>query len=265
MWKELSNGNHKGAYRDEGKGKVVVLIHGFGEDGTVWENQKAYLSTYFRVIVPDLPGSGKSPLTDVSMENMAAFIHAILIQEKIAQVTMIGHSMGGYVTLAFADKHPEMLQGFGLFHSTARPDADEKKEGRRKSIRMIEQYGAEAFIKQTLPNMFSSSYRQAQPDRVDEYIRRGLETDSKSLIAYYEAMIQRPDRTAVLEDTKVPVLFIIGKDDTAVPPESVLPLVTIPPISSVHIFEKVAHMGLWEVYEDSNILLHQFVTFCQQS
>ncbi|MCK7559644.1 alpha/beta hydrolase [Chitinophaga sedimenti] len=228
MWKELNNGNHKGAYRDEGKGKVVVLIHGFGEDGSVWEHQQAYLSNYCRVIVPDLPGSGKSPLADVSMEAMAGFIHAILLQEKVVQVTMIGHSMGGYVTLAFADKHPEMLEGFGLFHSTAKPDTDEKKEGRRKSIRMIEQYGAEAFVRQTLPNMFSNAFREAQPQRVDEYIRRGLQAEAASLVAYYEAMIQRPDRTAVLKDTKVPVLFIIGKDDTAVPPDSVLPQVTVP-------------------------------------
>ncbi|UYQ93514.1 alpha/beta hydrolase [Chitinophaga horti] len=265
MWKELNSGNHKGAYRDEGQGKVVLLLHGFGEDGSVWENQQAYLSNYFRVIVPDLPGSGKSPLADVSMEAMADFVHAILLQEKLVQVTMIGHSMGGYVTLAFADKHPEMLQGFGLFHSTALPDNEEKKEGRRKSIRMIEQYGADAFVRQTLPNMFAAAFREAQPQRVEEYIRRGLAADAASLIAYYDAMIQRPDRTAVLKDTKTPVLFIIGKDDTAVPPDSVLPQVTIPPVSSVHIFENVAHMGLWEVYEASNIILQQFVTFCQRS
>lgn len=264
MWKELNKESYKGAYGDEGSGKVVVLLHGFGEDSSVWEHQVAYLSSSYRVITPDFPGTGRSPLSDdVSMENMAEFVRAILVEEQLAEVTMIGHSMGGYVALAFADKYPEMLQGFGLFHSTAKPDTEEKKEGRRKSIRMIEQYGAEAFVRQTLPNMFSSTFRESQPDRVSEYIKRGLKTEAKSLIAYYEAMIQRPDRTAVLQDTKVPVLFIIGKDDTAVPPDSVLPQVTIPPVSSVHIFEKVAHMGLWEVYEESNIILQQFITFCQ--
>jgi pimeloyl-ACP methyl ester carboxylesterase len=108
-------------YRIEGKGQPVVLVHGFSEDGTVWENQVENLKNKFQLIIPDLPGSGQSPINDAnwSMEYFAACIRTILDKENIATVTMIGHSMGGYITLAFADVWPDRLQSFGLFHSTA--------------------------------------------------------------------------------------------------------------------------------------------------
>lgn len=266
MWKTINNGNQAGAYWTEGQGKAVMLIHGFGEDHSVWEHQTAFLRMYNRVLVPDLPGTGQSPLTDnLSIESMAEFVYAILVAEGISQVTMIGHSMGGYVTLAFAEKYPHLLEGFGLFSSTARPDSEEKKEARRKSIRMIEQYGSEAFLRQTLPGMFSESFRNKQPARVENFVNNALSAGRESLIAYYEAMIARPDRTAVLQESKVPVLFFVGKDDAAVPPDSVLEQVTLPATASIHIFEQVGHMGLLEVYEESNLILHHFIAFCQRT
>lgn len=266
MWKEINNGNFSGAYQAEGKGTAVILIHGFPENSSVWAYQQAFLQEHYYVVAPDLPGSGRSPLTTpLSMESMADFVHAILLAEGIDKAVMIGHSMGGYTALAFAEKYPQLLLGLGLFHSTAAADSEEKKEARRKSINIMEQYGSEAFIRQAVPGMFSPDFRNRQPNRVNDLVALGMQCRKEALIAYYEAMIQRPDRKEVLRSIQAPVLFVIGKEDSAVPPDAVLPQVTLPRHSSIHIFDHTGHMGMWEVPDESNLVLQQFVDFCQHS
>ncbi|GAA0523611.1 alpha/beta fold hydrolase [Chitinophaga japonensis] len=264
MWKEVNDQNAIGAYQVNGEGAPLLLIHGFPENGAIWEHQQNKLQERYRVITPDLPGSGNSPLTyPLSIESMADFVHAIVLAEGIDKVVIAGHSMGGYVALAFAEKYPHLLQGLGLVHSTAAADTEEKKEARRKSIKLMEQYGAEAFIRQAVPGMFSPATKSSQPALVDALVQMGMQCRVEALLAYYEAMLRRPDRKAVLEKAGVPVLFIIGKDDTAVPIDSVLPQVTLPRRSSIHIFEDTGHMGMWETAEASTLALQQFMDFCQ--
>ncbi|HVI46578.1 MAG TPA: alpha/beta hydrolase [Chitinophaga sp.] len=262
MRKTINNGTH--IYHDEGNGPVVVLIHGFAENAGLWDLQRSYLRQQYRVIIPDLPGTADVTTNGpLSMESMAAYVYAILLAEKIDKAVVIGHSMGGYVALAIAEKYPQLLLGLGLFHSTATADTEEKKEARRKSIRMMQEYGSETFLRQTLPNMFSQRFKSGQPERVNVYVQMGMLCSAPSLIAYYEAMMQRPDRTSILKNTTVPVLFVIGKDDNAVPFDIILPQITLPRTSSIHIFEEVGHMGMWEVFEQSNVILQQFISFCQ--
>ena len=124
-----------------------MLVHGFGEDSRVWENQEAVLQQHFKLIIPDLPGSGKSALTeDVSMEGMARVLKEILDDLAIGSCIMIGHSMGGYITLAFAEKYPASLIAFGLFHSSAYADNEEKKTARRRGIEFIREQGPSSCI-----------------------------------------------------------------------------------------------------------------------
>lgn len=244
---------------------AVVLIHGFSENSQIWREQLETLREQFHVLAPDLPGTGNTPVNGtLSMESMAEYIRGILNTESISRAVVIGHSMGGYIALALAERYPDLVQGLGLFHSTAAPDNEEKKEARRKSINMIRQYGNESFVKQTMPNMFSANYKKQNPEQIESYIQMCLQCPQSSQIAYYEAMMQRPDRTAVLSSTSVPVLFVIGKDDNAVPMQSVLPQVSLPRISSIYIFENTGHMGMWEVPQASTQLLEQFIRFCQQ-
>jgi pimeloyl-ACP methyl ester carboxylesterase len=244
---------------------TVLLIHGFSENGLVWEQQLDFLREQFNVLAPDLPGTGATPLhADLSIESMAEFTRDLLTENGIEKAVVIGHSMGGYVALALAEKYPALVQGIGLFHSTATADSEEKKEGRRKSIAMIEKYGSEAFVRQTMPNMFSPAFKKQHPELIDAYIQLCLPCPQASLIAYYEAMMKRPDRTAVLSSLKVPAQFVIGKDDTAVPLANVLPQVSLPAISDIWIFEDTGHMGMWEVPDASRRLLQQFILFCQQ-
>src|SRR3982751_6144300 len=116
MQKQINHNGSLVVYRDLGKGDAVVLLHGFAEGSEIWNTVLSSLQDY-RLIIPDLPGSGDSALPDdVSMEAMAEAIHSILTHEKINEPVLIGHSMGGYITLAFIEKYPEAIKAFGLFH-----------------------------------------------------------------------------------------------------------------------------------------------------
>ncbi|MDQ0107764.1 pimeloyl-ACP methyl ester carboxylesterase [Chitinophaga terrae (ex Kim and Jung 2007)] len=262
MRKVTSNGNN--TWQEEGKGSAVVLIHGFSENSGLWHLQTNRLKDHYKVIVPDLPGTAAAPLTTpLSIESMADYVYTILLEQNIKEAVVIGHSMGGYVALALAEKHPELIKGLGLFHSTAKADTEEKKENRTKSINLMNQYGAETFLRQTLPNMFSPVTKSKHPELIEACVKMGQECSLPALVAYYEAMKERPDRTAVLQQLTVPVLFVVGKDDNAVPPDSILPQITLPRVSNVHIFEAVGHMGMWEAPAESNLILEQFIAFCQ--
>ena len=127
------------SYSVQGKGKPVVLLHGFGEDSSIWDQQVLFLKEHCLLIVPDLPGSGKSDLLKlkvepdpISIDDYADCIYSLLQHEAIPFCIMLGHSMGGYITLAFAEKYPLLLEGFGLIHSTAYADSEEKKTEPRK-------------------------------------------------------------------------------------------------------------------------------------
>jgi pimeloyl-ACP methyl ester carboxylesterase len=255
-------------YREEGSGLAVVLLHGFAEDGAIWNNQVDYLRAYCRVVVPDLPGSGQSPsLTaaegagPTSIEALAGSIATLLDQLAVQQCIMIGHSMGGYIALAFAEKYPDRLTALGLFHSTAYADNEEKKTGRRKSIEFIRNNGSAAFIRQSIPNLFSGYAREYHPDLIDSIISRYSGFSPDSLIAYYEAMIARPDRTAILRQFAGPVLFIIGQADGVIPMEQVLQQCHLPAVSHIHIIENAGHMGMLEAPDRSNTILHSFINF----
>jgi pimeloyl-ACP methyl ester carboxylesterase len=257
-------------YRIEGTGQPVVLVHGFSEDGTVWENQAKYLKNKFQLIIPDLPGSGHSSPFDYaqgdanwSMEYFAECIRAILDQEKISTVSMIGHSMGGYITLAFAEAYPDRLRSFGLFHSTAFADSEEKKTARRRGIEFIQQNGPAKFLEQSIPNLFSDETKKHQPDLVHKILARYTNFIGQSLVNYYQAMMARPDRTHVLKNFPHPVLFIMGKHDTAVPYEQALQQSYMPGLSYIHTLEHSGHMGMWEEPALSNDFIGEFLTHGQ--
>ncbi len=247
-------------YRVEGSGPVVMLVHGFGEDGNVWKYQVRELIQQFTVIVPDLPGSGPSGLLPVtSMESLSECLYRILKAENIQSLVMIGHSMGGYITLAFAEKYPEMLRGFGLFHSMAFADSDEKKEARRKSIGFIRQHGPVKFLEQSIPNLFSPVFREKNQPEYDQFVKENTNFSADALVSYYEAMIARPDRTAVLQQSAVPVLFIIGLHDKAIPRDQSLQQTHMPSLSYVLILQDSGHQGMIEEPEKSTTFLKKFL------
>ena len=247
-------------YTDAGTGDVVVLIHGLAEDGSVWEQQTLPLSAGYRVLIPDLPGSGLSALPgNLSMESLAAAVKAVLENEGISEAVIIGHSMGGYTTLAFAELYPDMVKAFGLFHSTAVADSEEKIASRKKNIDFILSNGTLTFLKTATPSSFSPAFQEEHPDVIEELIARYSSFDPLSLVAYNEAMVQRPDRKHVLAGAACPVLFVIGKQDDVIPFEQSLQMAHLPDTAYIHVLEKSGHMGMMEEPENSTRILNKFL------
>lgn len=261
MEKELVLDGKKIVYRVEGSGRPMMLLHGFGETGAVWHHQVKALAGKMQLIIPDLPGSGGSDRTDdMSMEGMAGVLKAIADQENLSPFILIGHSMGGYITLAFAEKYTGSLQAFGLFHSSAFADSEEKKETRKKGIAFIRDHGGFAFLQTATPNLFSPSFKAGHKPVVDHFIQSLNNFSAESLVSYYEAMMKRPDRTTVLKNTTLPVLFVIGEHDTAIPLADGLKQCHLPGISYIHILDQSGHMGMLEEPDRSNKALEQFYT-----
>lgn len=256
-----------------GTGLPVVLLHGFAEDNRIWDNQVAFLKNDYKLILPDLPGSGKSeminsPLSEgeglgvrsiddnIGMEDYALCIKQILDEENISHCIMIGHSMGGYITLAFAEKFPEVLMAFGLFHSSAYADDDEKVNIRKKAIGFIESNGSEAFLKTSIPGLFMEQGNSKLPEAL---LERGKSFLPAVLIQYYKAMIARQDRTKILKNTAMPVLFIMGEHDKAIPFKKSLEQSHIAKQTHVHILRNSAHMGMLEEPDKINEILANFL------
>lgn len=257
---EIMLNGKKFSYRTIGEGPVVMLLHGFGEDGSVWERQYNIFEGY-QLIIPELPGTGGSEITsDMSMEGMGTTIRDFIDHLNIPQCCMIGHSMGGYITLAFAEAYAERLNSFGLFHSTAFADTEEKKQTRKKGMEFITKNGAFEFLKTATPNLYSPYTKENHPQLIEEHIESTKDFKDEALIRYYQAMIDRPDRTHVLRETNVPVLFVLGRHDNAVPFQDVLKQSYLPSVSQVEFLEKSGHMGMREETELSNRILVAFTS-----
>jgi pimeloyl-ACP methyl ester carboxylesterase len=245
---EFLYNNNRLCYYTAGQGTALVLIHGFGEDSSIWENLVAPLAENYRLIIPDIPGSGLSaPLEDSpSIEDFAEAVKAILQKEDIITCTMLGHSMGGYIALAFAEKYPAFLNGLGLIHSTAFADSDEKKLARAKSIDFIRANGAYSFLKTSIPGLFSSAFASSHPSVIAALAKKAAGFSAATIIDYYKAMINRPDRSAVLASLEKPVLFTAGIYDNAIPFGQSLRQFHLPVQGHIHILRHSAHMGMLE-------------------
>lgn len=213
-------------------------------------------------------------IADMSMEGMAECVKDIIVHETASlffksgephSVIVFGHSMGGYITLALAEKHPELLNGFGLFHSTAFADSEEKKEGRKKTIESLRQKGTGGFVKSSVPNLFSPITKEQNPTLIDEQIGVSLDFSSEAIIGYQTAMMHRKDRTHVLKNAKVPVLFVFGKYDNAVALQDGMEQSSLPNNSLVHILENSGHMGMKEEPVISNQILSEYLSFVNSS
>jgi pimeloyl-ACP methyl ester carboxylesterase len=260
MQKQIHYKGHTIFYHVYGKGKPVVLVHGFGEESNVWDQQVAWLEKKYQLIIPDLPGSARSSIIDdMSMDGMADCIKAIVDTEQVSACTMIGHSMGGYITLAFAEKYPQYLNGFALFHSTSFADTEEKKGVRRKGIAFIQEHGAFEFLKTTTPNLFSHFTKKEKPGLIEKQVASLDNFLPQALVLYYEGMIARPDRRHVLINSKTPVLFILGEEDNAVPLADGLAQSHLPPVSYIYVLKKSGHMGMLEETDTSNLILDTFL------
>jgi len=234
------------SYVDQGAGDTVVLLHGFCGSSAYWQYVIPALAEQYRVIAPDLRGHGVSsvPQEPYSIEEMADDIALLLAELDISKAALFGHSLGGYITLAFAEKHQNRLVGFSLIHSMAYPDSEEAKANRTKAAESIREHGMEPFIKTLVPKLFAPAHLETMEDKVRLAKEIGLKTPRLGAMNTLAAMRDRPDRNQVLENTLVPILLLAGSEDQIIPAEKTFS-VDLPHITQQKL-EGVGHMGMYE-------------------
>lgn len=206
--------NTKITYSETGKGTTVVLLHGFLENSTMWNSHIETLSKRNRVVCIDLLGHGQTDCLGYlhSMEDQADVVYHVLHELKIRKAILIGHSMGGYVALAFAELYPEMVKGLVLMNSTSRADSEERKTNRDRAIKAVKQ-NYEAFIRMSIANLFSEQNRERLINEIEAGKMEALKTPLQGIVASQEGMKIRKDREVILHFATYPILLILGKKD----------------------------------------------------
>ncbi len=248
-------------YEKRGEGKALMLLHGFGADSHIWNALAKSLSRSYLVITPNLPGvNGSDFMSSVSMEELANLAKQIMDEEALPQSVLIGHSMGGYAALAFAEKYPERLNGLGLFHSTAMADDEEKKANRKKGIEFVRTHGASLFLQTTAPKLFGNSTKNKHPEVFEAFMNQLPNMSNEAVIGYYKAMMERSNRTSVLKTSQIPVLFIYGQQDEIIPWNTAIEQASLPPIASVHLLKQAGHLGMIETPAEALKAIEDFLS-----
>ncbi len=246
-------------YTDQGKGSALVLLHGFMESTAMWDDFAPALAADFRVICIDLPGHGQSPVYQgqLSMEIMADWVKAVLNGLEVSRCTLVGHSMGGYVSLAFADRYPEMLSGFCLFHSHASSDTAEAKENRRRTINIVN-LNKGGFILNFIPDLFAPDNIDKYQQKIEKMQAQASLMPAEAIVAALEAMRDRSGKIEFLLNTRLPVLFIVGKEDARIPVQKVMAQAILPPHAEVLILAGVGHVGFVEARQKTLEMIRSF-------
>ncbi len=240
---------------------ALVLLHGFCENNSLWDPIIPALTFDGEIITPNLPGFGNTHLKsiDFNLTDIATSIYNGLIAAGVNNCICIGHSLGGYVTLALKDKYPDFVIKMGLLHSTAYPDSIEKKDIRNKLIAFLDRHPASSFLSTFAPSLFSEVNKDRLKDEIEKVIEMSKGVETKTIQGYARAMRDRKDYSALLFDDTEP-LFISGIDDNAVPIEdSKNQIARIQNKTHCQLLENVAHMGM---YESPSIIIRAINQFC---
>jgi pimeloyl-ACP methyl ester carboxylesterase len=202
------------AYSVSGSGNALVLLHGFLETSTMWKPYADIFSKTHKVITIDLLGHGKTPCLGYihSMEEMAETVFAVLTALRLRKIHMAGHSMGGYVALAFAELYPDYIKGLCLINSTARADSAERKMNRDRAINAVK-YNHKQFIRLAITNLFRPKNRKIFAENIKEVKKEALTISLQGIVAALEGMKIREDREVLLHFSPYKKMMIIGKCD----------------------------------------------------
>jgi len=256
----FKNDTGKIHYSENGKGDVVVLVHGYLETSKIWSSFAGKLALKYRVISVNLPGHGKSDMfADThTMELMATLIRDLLRSSGIERVFLTGHSLGGYVTLAFAELFPEMLSGYCLFHSHPLADTEEILVKRKKEIELVLAGGKDLIYPESIKRMYATD----NLNKFSAAFRRSKMIASsicgEAIIAVLRGMMERPSRLSVMEEGKVPCLWILGALDSHINCEQIRTRVRLPQNAEVVILRNSGHMGFVEEEEEALQVLMRF-------
>jgi pimeloyl-ACP methyl ester carboxylesterase len=212
--KQILYKNTSISFSDIGKGTAVVLLHGFLENKTMWRELVPSLAKKNRVISIDLLGHGETDCLGYihSMEENAEIVNAILSHLRIRKAVFIGHSMGGYVALAFAELHINKVKGLVLLNSTALEDSIERKINRDRAIKAVKQNYIN-FVRMSIANLFSENNRDLLKNEIENVKLEALKTPLQGIVASLEGMKIRKDRQFILKETDFPKLLILGEKD----------------------------------------------------
>jgi pimeloyl-ACP methyl ester carboxylesterase len=263
MLKNCTFKKEKITFSDTGKGRAVVLLHGFLGSHEIWGQTTLTLSKTYRVISIDLPGHGATPCFGYahSMELMAKCIKAVLDHLKIKKCVIIGHSMGGYVALAFADLFPDHLTGLCLYHSTSYADSAEKKKDRLRAINVVKADKG-IYTKETIKNLFAKKNLKYLKKEISFANAIAKKTSKKGIIAALHGMRDRIPRDIILRMVKYPILMVIGERDNVLPYEQLLEQSKLLKNGTVLYLEHDGHFGFLESPLVSNKALKKFLRKC---
>lgn len=250
-------------YYKTGVGPAIVLLHGFPDSGEIWTNIATSLSAQFTVIVPDLPGSGKSPLPQPTMlPQMAQAVKQMLDKENISKVVIAGHSMGGYTCMAFAALFPQMLAGVSLIHSLSSADDEEKKKTRLKVIELIQKGGKETFVRQMTPGLFAPAFAKEHLEVIQAKAEKGMQMSDEGMINFYRAIMERADNRETVQHATYPIQWIAGKEDSLIDFKKILKESHLSNINFVSLYTNSGHMSLIEQPDRLIADLKQFAHYC---
>jgi pimeloyl-ACP methyl ester carboxylesterase len=244
-----------------GEGFTVLLLHGFCESGNLWRSLSRELSDDFQIICPDLPGFGKSPLSNrnFSLEDIADELVNWSKAQGIQSCVVIGHSLGGYISLEILRKYPDFAKGIGLINSSAFEDPADKKENRNKLIEFIQEHGVAPFLSTFLPSLFYPETLDAHQGIINELREDGMSIAAESVIGYSAAMRDRSDSTDLLNAYHDRILLISGEYDQNVPMEKSKAMAAYLGKENVHVVPDSAHMSIFEQRELCYNALTKFV------
>jgi pimeloyl-ACP methyl ester carboxylesterase len=263
MIKSVNYKNEKVTFSDSGKGKAVVLLHGFLGSHKIWEQTINNLSTSYRVIAIDLPGHGNTECLGYahSMDLMAKCVKSVLDSLRLKKYIIIGHSMGGYVGLAFADLFPDHLKGLCLYHSTAYADSDEKKKDRLRAIQAVKANRG-IYTKSTIKNLFASKNLKYLKDEISFALSIAKQTGKKGIIAALHGMRDRPRRDIILGLVNYPIMMVIGELDNVLPYDQLLEQSQLIKNKTILYLEHDGHFGFLESTKLSIKAIRKFLRKC---
>jgi pimeloyl-ACP methyl ester carboxylesterase len=263
MLKHCIYKKEKVAFSDTGKGRAVVLLHGFLGSHEIWSSTIQDLSRSYRVIAIDLPGHGDTPCFGYahSMDLMARCVKAVLTHLKIKKCVMIGHSMGGYVALAFADHFPDLLSGLVLYHSTAYADSAEKKKDRTRAIQAVKADRG-LYTKNTIKNLFAAKNLKYLKKEIAFATKIAKGTSKNGIIAALHGMKDRPARDIILSMVNYPIMMVIGEHDNILPFAQLKEQVKLLNNGTELYLKHDGHFGFLESPKKSNKALRKFIRSC---
>jgi pimeloyl-ACP methyl ester carboxylesterase len=240
------------SYKVEGQGPAIVFLHGFMESARIWRSFSENLSTKFKVIRINLPGHGKSSVhsDNHSMEFMAEAVKVVLDAEKVTKAMIVGHSMGGYVALAFAELHAPMISGLVMFNSICFADAKEKKADRERAIKAADAHKMK-YITSVIPNLFFERSGVKASKRIFKMVKIASKQPKEGIVAAIAGMRDRKDRSDVLKSAGFPMMILAGHDDMLIPLEKSKEMAALNPKAQLVVLDECAHLAFIEQEKES--------------